>query len=354
MENKIKVSVIMPVYNSGNYLKTAVDSILSQSLREIELILVDDGSIDGSSERCDEYAKQDSRVVVIHQKNGGICNARNAALKIARGEYIGFSDHDDEYVQGYLETAYEQAIHYKADFVKVGKKEYILYLENLIRTKQSCLPNKVYNKDDICEEYFDLVDSDELDCVWDGLYKKSIIEKNALFFDTTFKHGGEDINFNQNYLPYVNTFVTIGQIFYKHFIREGFSTSAKFNFDKVLVKDYLMESMIKCMSRIGVDVYNKKKEYTYQLLRQYIAPLCALYANPQCKMSIVDKVKAICSLKKKNFFLDFCNKQSAFSYLNKSKKYALLYFLFKYGLYKSILYLYIFYLCTWNQTSKNG
>lgn len=86
--NKIKVSVIMPVYNSGEYLKTAVYSILSQSLKEIELILVDDGSTDGSSERCDEYAAKDSRVVVIHQKNGGICNARNAALKIARGNIL--------------------------------------------------------------------------------------------------------------------------------------------------------------------------------------------------------------------------------------------------------------------------
>ena len=124
MENMIKVSVIMPVYNSGEYLQTAVDSILSQSLKDIELILVDDGSTDGSSEKCDEYAKKDKRVVVIHQRNGGICNARNAALKIARGEYIGFSDHDDEYVPGYLEHAYREAMEHDADLVKVGKREY--------------------------------------------------------------------------------------------------------------------------------------------------------------------------------------------------------------------------------------
>lgn len=74
----------MPVYNSGKYLNTAVDSILNQSFKDIELILVDDGSTDGSSEHCDEYAWKDSRVKVIHQKNGGICNARNAALKIAK------------------------------------------------------------------------------------------------------------------------------------------------------------------------------------------------------------------------------------------------------------------------------
>ena len=147
--NKIKVSVIMPVYNSGEYLKTAVDSILSQSLKEIELILVDDGSTDGSSEKCDEYAKKDKRVVVIHQKNGGICNARNAALKVARGEYIGFSDHDDEYVPGYLEHAYNAAIFNNADLVKVGKREYIIQGNKVLRIKQSNLPSRVYHQEDI-------------------------------------------------------------------------------------------------------------------------------------------------------------------------------------------------------------
>lgn len=68
MENMTKVSVIMPVYNSGEYLNRAIESILSQSLKEFELILVDDGSTDGSSKRCDEYARKDGRVVVIHQK----------------------------------------------------------------------------------------------------------------------------------------------------------------------------------------------------------------------------------------------------------------------------------------------
>ena len=82
----LKISIIMPVYNSGKYLSTAVDSILNQSFKEIELILVDDGSTDGSSEKCDEYARKDSRVVVIHQKNGGICNARNTALNMAKAK----------------------------------------------------------------------------------------------------------------------------------------------------------------------------------------------------------------------------------------------------------------------------
>ncbi len=115
----------MPVYNSGEYLKTAVESILNQSLREIELILVDDGSTDGSSEKCDEYAAKDSRVVVIHEKNGGICAARNAALAIARGEYIGFSDHDDEMDHDTFNAAYRFAKSNDLDMAKYGHDEVI-------------------------------------------------------------------------------------------------------------------------------------------------------------------------------------------------------------------------------------
>ena len=121
MENySVKISVIMPVYNSGEYLKTAVESILSQSLREIELILVDDGSTDGSSERCDEFATSDERVKVIHQKNAGICAARNVALRIAKGEYLAFSDHDDEYLPGLLEDSLNFALENHLDIVKYG------------------------------------------------------------------------------------------------------------------------------------------------------------------------------------------------------------------------------------------
>ena len=133
MENRnIKVSVIMPVYNSGIYLGTAIDSILTQSLREIELILVDDGSTDGSSERCDEYAKRDRRVKVIHQDNGGICNARNVALRIAQGEYIGFSDHDDRFLPNFIAESYQIAVNNNADFVKVGKQEFLLEDESVM------------------------------------------------------------------------------------------------------------------------------------------------------------------------------------------------------------------------------
>ena len=94
-----KISIVIPVYNVRDYLSECVDSVINQSLRDIEIILVDDGSTDGSGAMCDDYAKADSRVRVIHKENGGLSSARNAGLRVAAGEYIYFLDSDD-----YIET----------------------------------------------------------------------------------------------------------------------------------------------------------------------------------------------------------------------------------------------------------
>lgn len=330
----------MPVYNSGKYLKTAVGSILDQSLKEIELILVDDGSTDGSSERCDEYARQDNRIVVIHQKNGGICNARNAALKIARGEYIGFSDHDDEYLPGFLEHAYTEAKKNNADLVKVGKKEFVIRNNQILRIKSSNLPYKIYHRKDIKAAYFLLVDSGELDCVWDGLFKKELLDTYNLNLDECFKNGGEDIDFIQRFIVYVDTFVTINTIYYNHYIRKGFSTSAKFNPEKISAKKRIIASMINTMSKLEIDITKHQFEYSYLLLRQYIAPLCALYANDVCKLSHEEKKRQIKRIKNEEFYYNFCGNQSVKETFNISKKYGLLYFLFKYGFYSLILRMY--------------
>lgn len=110
-----KISVIIPVYNVRNYLTVCLDSILKQSFADYELILVDDGSTDGSGDICDKYAEKDSRIIVIHQKNAGQSNARNHALDIAKGEWIAFVDSDDCIEPIMFEILYNQAVNYNAD-----------------------------------------------------------------------------------------------------------------------------------------------------------------------------------------------------------------------------------------------
>ena len=106
-----KVSIVVPVYKSENYIRKLIDSVLNQTYKNIELILVDDESPDSSGKICDEYAKQDNRIIVIHQKNAGCCGARNTGLKAVTGEYLMLADGDDwletdcvEYLVGLMEN----------------------------------------------------------------------------------------------------------------------------------------------------------------------------------------------------------------------------------------------------------
>lgn len=109
------ITVIVPVYNTAPYLDRCISSILSQSFRTFELILVDDGSADNSGEICDHYAQKDSRVKVIHKANGGVSSARNIGLDQAKGEWITFVDSDDWVHEDFLKNRYERAVADDAD-----------------------------------------------------------------------------------------------------------------------------------------------------------------------------------------------------------------------------------------------
>ncbi len=114
-EDNVLISIIVPVYNVENYIKDCLDSILNQTFCEFELILVDDGSTDKSSEICDEYASKDNRISVIHQTNRGLSAARNTGLEKAKGNYIGFVDSDDTITKNMYQVLYDNLIEYQAD-----------------------------------------------------------------------------------------------------------------------------------------------------------------------------------------------------------------------------------------------
>ncbi len=114
-DNKEKVSIIVPVYNVSVFLTRCLNSIVDQSYTDIEIILVDDGSTDGSSAICDEWAEKDSRIKVIHKQNGGLSSARNAGLEVASGEYVVFVDGDDFVDAAYIEKLLDAARGSNAD-----------------------------------------------------------------------------------------------------------------------------------------------------------------------------------------------------------------------------------------------
>ena len=134
MENLI--SIIVPVYNVENYLRKCVDSIINQSYKNLEIILVDDGSTDSSGKICDEYSLKDSRIKVIHKKNGGLSDARNAGMEIASGDFWGFVDSDDYIDSDMYSVLLENLLGAEADLSACGRiftydgKEIPEYSEN--------------------------------------------------------------------------------------------------------------------------------------------------------------------------------------------------------------------------------
>lgn len=213
------ISVIIPVYNTGDILKQTIESILNQTFKLYELILVDDGSKDISAKICDEYAEKDPRVVVIHKSNGGICEARNVGLKRAQGIYITFCDHDDLYDKNILQVEYDLITKTKSDFVGVG---YQTIYDNSIRV--SCNEFSCEGREDVDSRIFEMISSGAIDTVWNKLYSRNIIGTTR--FNTNFKAGQEDIYFNLEIIRKCNMIHITKELLYYHYVRGWLSTSA--------------------------------------------------------------------------------------------------------------------------------
>lgn len=136
-----KISVIVPVYNVKDYIKDCIDSIVSQTYKNIEIILVDDGSTDGSGSICDEYALSDERVKVIHKKNGGLSSARNEGLKNVTGDYIGFVDSDDILSINMYFELFENMKKYNAE-IAICNMCYTIDLFDTVKVKKTRILNR--------------------------------------------------------------------------------------------------------------------------------------------------------------------------------------------------------------------
>lgn len=146
-----RLSIVVPIYNTEAYLPQCIESILGQTYTEFELILVDDGSKDDSGRICDEYAKKDSRIKVVHKENGGAISARKAGLECALGQYVGFVDGDDWIDAKMYETLCAEAFRYKADIVITDNDMW--QGNRVIQIKQGVRAG-LYNKGQLIEELY--------------------------------------------------------------------------------------------------------------------------------------------------------------------------------------------------------
>ena len=219
---RIAISVIMPVYNAKDFVGRAIKSILSQDFDSFELILVDDGSTDGSGDICEEFAKKDNRVVLIRQRNAGTSAARNSGLKIAQGEYVTFCDHDDEYLPHLLQDSYALIKKENADVLQFSINRIFTQRGDFVE-EQRLKDGFVFAADLPCE-YLNVRLNENFIDVWNHLYRKDIVSN--LKFNPIFDHGMEDICFNLALMRRIKQkYVFSSGVYYNHYSYPNSSSS---------------------------------------------------------------------------------------------------------------------------------
>lgn len=242
-------SIIVPVYNVNDSLPRCIESIISQSFKDFELILVDDGSKDGSDIICDRYSIEDHRIKVIHKENGGVSSARNDGLQLATGKYIVFVDSDDYVDEGFLFDMY--SVGNEGDLGCIG---YMLEDNEKNVSKQTKFVNEtieIRNLNAINNLFVD----GRFNYIWGKVFDKSIIVRNQLCFDECISIG-EDILFVLQYLQNINNINFLDSVAY-HYVKNG---------TKTLSSDFTSFQSLKQISYAH--------EHAYVLLKEMLGNAC--------------------------------------------------------------------------------
>lgn len=283
------VSVIVPIYRVEEYIHRAVDSLIDQTLKETEIILVDDGSPDNCGAIIDEYKRKYSNIVVIHKENGGASDARNAGIKAASGKYIGFVDPDDYAEPDMLEKMVKSAQENDSDLVFCGYREVFsdTYKEN--RTLENIAELKTA-EDIIVTSVNGSVGA----YVWNKLFKNSIFNEQKVLFPKNIAVGEDQILFFE-YLKYVKRFSVVTECLY-NYIRNNTSACAKYHkkqFDFYKAGFYAQENTLRFFGYAECDGIWKKHKTNF--LHTLLGVLDT-QASVRNKTSIKARYKEMCRL----------------------------------------------------------
>lgn len=281
------ISIIVPVYKvPEQYLKKCIESTMAQTLKEIEILLVDDGSQDHCGEICDAYAKQDPRIRALHKKNGGLSSARNYGCKAATGKWIMFVDGDDWIEPDMCWTMYQVGTEKNVQLVMCGimkdygksVEEYKFYLED----------GKTY-KGEECKwlQQQLLVYNGNIAVAYSKLIRRSLLMDNNIFHDEVLRQGAEGLEFNLRFFEKLESAVFINKPFY-HYIYNENSISASHS-------EANHELVIKCFEKIKQFIENSDNRemllpwFDNRLLYVIITTAISGYFNPANTEPYADK-----------------------------------------------------------------
>lgn len=263
------ISIIIPAYNIENYIAKCLDSLLNQTYKNLEIIVVDDGSSDNTGKIIDDYACKYNNIKAIHKKNGGVSAARNSGIEVANGDYIGFVDGDDTIDEEMFEVLIDNAIKYDADISHCGYK--------------MVFPSRIdyyYNTEIVVEQdnnlgLIDLLTGSRVEPgLWNKLYKKDLF--NDIKIDESIKIN-EDLLVNYYLFKKSSKSIFYDKCFYNYTIRKGSAATSKININKIVDPVKVRKEILEDLNKDS-GLYNIAYE-------KYIMSLVGICRNVQIRKS---------------------------------------------------------------------
>ncbi len=286
MPHNPAISIVIPVYNVEPWIRRAVGSLQAQTFGDFEIILVDDGSTDGSGQACDDLAAGDGRVRVIHQKNGGAARARNVAIGQASGEFLYFMDGDDWCEPTMLEDLHGFAAEQKLDLAVAGFYIDTYYTEDKFYRETRTAPDKVFSSQrEFREHAHELFDAQLLYAPWNKLYRRSYLNERGIAFPETF---WDDLPFNLDVIREIGRVGCLNARYY-HFLRaRSESENTKYRADMYDKREEEHRWLTDLYAQWGLD----SAEIQEFLARRYAERLVGCVenvTNRSCELSPAEK-----------------------------------------------------------------
>ena len=258
------ISVIVPIYNVEKYIRKCIDSILAQTYKNLEVILVDDGSPDNCGNICDYYSEMDKRIKVIHKQNGGLSDARNAGLEIASGEYIGFIDSDDYIHPDMYRLLHQNLVESKSDIAECAVER--IYKDKVIN---GCTGEvKIFSGEDALRIHLESDGEGYMPrtAVWSKLFRRKLWE--GVRFPKGHIH--EDYLITTQMLYRSKSVCCIDKCLYTHIYTNSSSITQVAFSKKDLYKEYQYRKRMEFLKEVGLDEHYKFAEVSYyKLLLQF-------------------------------------------------------------------------------------
>lgn len=292
------ISIIVPIYNVSKYLDRCMDTILNQTYKNLEIIMVDDESPDDCGKKCDEYAKKDDRIVVIHKKNAGLGMARNSGLEIAKGQYVGFIDSDDYVSKDMFEKLYETLKENNAD--TCFGRYYDVDSNGNAREAKEYYKRDLYQGNQVKELILGMIGSLPEDpgdveigmSVWKGLYSMELINKYNLKFPSEREFISEDIVFHMEYLQKAQVVAACNNFGY-YYCDNGASLTKSYKVDRFEKEKILYRKEINELRKIFLTAEFEQRLYKSFLgrVRRCISQEANVNANDK---TVKFNIKQIC------------------------------------------------------------